>query len=429
MRRFLSLLVSLGLLAIITGGALLYFGQQKFEATGPARVPLEVTIPSGSGLNAIAQRLESAFIGSYNLQLLALIGYGICILVSSTRKRYWLKIAGVSMLILGIALTVSFIWSLNTLDFELRRVFDKIHIGITMVGGLLPLPFILNFREELRLLPSENGKFGTSKIIKACLIALTVLVLIPSINLIRDGIENVLVNKTPSEQEKRLAEPFEALTFVNAEGQSLPYRLMKPLDYNPQEKYPLAVCLHHGGGNGIENVMQIQTSELAQVLAKPENRKKYPAFLFVPQCPPGSSFGGIPNYPKIDDLVFEAMAALEKEFSIDEKRRYVMGVSLGGFGSWNFIGVRPDLFAAAMPICGGGNPEHAKNMVDIPIWAFHGELDWNVPVKLSRDMVNGIRKAGGSPKYMEFEGTGHNIWDSVDETPGKLEWLFAQKRE
>lgn len=60
MRRFLSLLVSLALLAVITGGALVWYGQQKFEAPGPSTAALEVEIPAGSGLNAIARRLESA---------------------------------------------------------------------------------------------------------------------------------------------------------------------------------------------------------------------------------------------------------------------------------------------------------------------------------------------------------------------------------
>ena len=376
-----------------------------------------------------AQRLESAFIGTYNLQLLALVLYGVCLLVSSTRKRCWLRIAGVFLLILGVALSVTFIWSLNSQDFELRRALDKTHIGITMLGGLLPMPFIFNFWEELKLLKSKNRKLPTTKFAKVCLLAITILALAPCASLTRDSVENILRNKTPSERARLLAHPFEARTFVNKEGQSLPYRLLRPLNYDSRKKYPLAVCLHHGGGNGTENVIQIETSELARSLAKPENREKYPAFIFVPQCPPGSSFGGIPNYPKIDDLVFEAMADLEAEFSIDEKRRYVMGVSLGGFGSWHFIGSRPQLFAAAMPICGGGNIDHAKNMADIPIWAFHGEIDTNVPVKLSRDMINAVQKAGGNPKYIEFKNKGHNIWGMVDETPGKLEWLFAQKQD
>jgi len=207
------------------------------------------------------------------------------------------------------------------------------------------------------------------------------------------------------------------------------YRLMKPLDYDAKNKYPLVVWLHHGGAPGTDNFRQIEGSGAAQLLSEPVNRKKYPAFLFVPQCPPGSSWGGNSSYPAVDSLVFETISALEKEFDIDVKRRYVTGVSMGGFGTWHFICTRPKMFAAAIPVCGGGDPGLAQNIANEPIWAFHGRKDRSVPVKLSRDMIEAIKKAGGNPRYTEFPDEGHNIWNEVNNTPGLLDWLFAQKRE
>jgi predicted peptidase len=170
-------------------------------------------------------------------------------------------------------------------------------------------------------------------------------------------------------------------------------------------------------------------TEPAPLLSKSENRKRYPAFLFVPQAPPGILWGGIPNVPSIDSLVFEAMRSLEEEFEIDEKRRYVAGISGGGYGSWHFISTRPEMFAAAVPICGAGNPALANHAVKVPVWAFHGTTDRNVPVSGSREMVEAIRQAGGNPKYTEFSGVGHNVWPQVSETTELLDWLFAQKRE
>ena len=92
----------------------------------------------------------------------------------------------------------------------------------------------------------------------------------------------------------------------------------------------IKVALHGGAGFGTDNVIQVDGSWTAQLLAKPENREKYPSFVFVPQCPPGSSWGLVPNIPVVDDLVFEAIKALEAEFAIDKSRRYVMGESLEG---------------------------------------------------------------------------------------------------
>ena len=159
------------------------------------------------------------------------------------------------------------------------------------------------------------------------------------------------------------------------------------------------------------------------------NRRKYPTFLFVPQSPKDSGFGRGPYSPSIDSLVFEAINELEKEFSIDKNRRYVMGKSGGGYGTWNFISTHPEMFAAAIPICGGGDPKYAPYLTDVAIWAFHGEKDKLVPVKLSRDMIEAIKKAGGNPRYTEFSGKGHSIWGEVKATPGLFKWLFEQKRD
>ena len=87
------------------------------------------------------------------------------------------------------------------------------------------------------------------------------------------------------------------------------------------------------------------------------------------------------------------------------------------------------MFAAAIPVCGGGAPNYAQNMVDVAIWAFHGERDALAPVSGSRDMVAAIKKAGGKPRYTEFPGSGHDIAKQVNQTPGLLDWLFAQRRK
>jgi predicted peptidase len=230
-----------------------------------------------------------------------------------------------------------------------------------------------------------------------------------------------------SPRTKALAEPFEARSYVNREGDTLLYRLLEPVDYDPNKKYPMVVCLHGGAGWGTDNYRQFEGSLFARLLSRPENREKYPAFLFVPQCPPGFSWGGLPNLPTVDSLVFETITALENEFSIDKNRLYVAGHSLGGYGTWYFIGTHPDRFAAAVPVAGEGDPVLAPNMVDVGVWAFHGANDRNVPVSGSREMIEAIRKGGGEPRYTESPHGGHG-WKMVEDAPGLLDWLFAQKR-
>jgi predicted peptidase len=189
------------------------------------------------------------------------------------------------------------------------------------------------------------------------------------------------------------------------------------------------VCLHGGGGRGTDNLIQIEGSWTAQLLSEQPNREKYPAFVFAPQCPPTASWGGLPGGQVYDSIVFEAIALLEKEFNIDASRRYVMGESLGGYGSWHFITARPQMFAAAVPICGGGDPSQANTIADIPVWAFHGAKDRSVPVRLSREMIEAMKQAGGNPKYTEYSDEGHIISKQVMDTPGLLDWLFEQSQK
>lgn len=227
------------------------------------------------------------------------------------------------------------------------------------------------------------------------------------------------------EEARKLAERFETRIFIGSEGDTLYYLFLKPLDYDSVQKYPMVTCLHGGptrdGGH-------VEVTQPAPLLSEPTNRKKYPAFLFVPQAGPGVLWGGMGEIPSKEKLVFEAMHALEQEFSIDDKRRYVAGISGGGYGSWHFISTHPDMFAAAIPICGAGNPDYAEEIAHVPVWAFHGDADRNVPVSGSRDMIEAMRKAGGNPKYSEFAGIGHNVWPEVSNTEGVMDWLFAQRK-
>lgn len=76
------------------------------------------------------------------------------------------------------------------------------------------------------------------------------------------------------------------------------------------------------------------------------------------------------------------------------------------------------MFVAAIPVCGGGDPDLAEKIIDVKVWAFHGRKDKTVPVRFSRGMIKAIKKAGGDPLYTEFPDGPHNIWSDVNHTPG-----------
>lgn len=204
---------------------------------------------------------------------------------------------------------------------------------------------------------------------------------------------------------------------------SLSYRLMSPADYKKdgKESYPLVVFLHGAGERGDDNKAQLKHG--VGDFATEEHRKKYPCFLIAPQCPTKGSW--VANA----ELVLALIDAACKEFRIDENRIYLTGLSMGGYGTWEIISRKPERFAAAIPICGGGDPKRADKLTKLPIWCFHGDKDTAVKVERSRDMIKAIEKAGGKPKYTEYEGVGHDSWTKTYRDEKVHEWLFAQKKE
>jgi predicted peptidase len=217
---------------------------------------------------------------------------------------------------------------------------------------------------------------------------------------------------------------------------TLPYRLLMPKPYDAKQKYPLVIFLHGAGERGDDNEKQLVHG--MNDFASDEVMAKFPALVFAPQCPSGEQWGGINRLaksPTPPDEFTPALAAalkavdsLRKEFSIDDKRIYITGLSMGGYGSWDALAKRTELFAAAAPICGGGDPAQASKFKDIPIWAFHGADDQTVPVERSREMIEALKAAGAKPKFTEYPGVGHNSWAQTYSDPALYEWLFAQRK-
>jgi hypothetical protein len=367
------------------------------------------------------------------LSLIISIIYALTLIFSATGKRVWLRASGIYMLTIGLAAIVVVAWSLRSRDVQLNKSLEKAAYWVSFAGSLVPVFFIMHLLSEVKLLNEETieGSVKTpleDKLQVARILALiTILVLGTWIT--GDGISSRYWDTMNFENTKKLARIFEARMYVNNQGDTLRYRLLKPLDYDPQKHYPLVVSLPYGGQPGTDTIRQIEGAVAAEVLTTDSNRRKYPAFIFIPNCPPGSGWGGVPNYPSVDTLVYKAITALDTAFSIDAKRRYVSGISRGGAGAWHFICMRPDLFAAAIPVSGVEEPQFASQIVDVDVWAFHGAKDNNAPVVGSRGMIAAMRKAGQTPKYTEYPDKGHNIWWDASHTPGLWDWLFAQRKD
>jgi predicted peptidase len=222
-----------------------------------------------------------------------------------------------------------------------------------------------------------------------------------------------------------------AKMFRNARSETLLYRLFVPENYDRKQKYPLVLFLHGGGGRGNDNLKQIQGGNgyLIDLFTGPETQIRYPCFVVAPQSPQEGWVEDDSITPtRYLQLVFELLNDLQTTYSIDRGRLYVSGQSLGGFGTFAIISEHPRLFAAAVPICGGGDETKASRFTRTPVWAFHGEKDEAVAVERSRKMVAAIKKAGGQARYTEYAGEGHLIWGKVVKEPELLPWLFNHRQ-
>ncbi|MDB4570263.1 prolyl oligopeptidase family serine peptidase [Akkermansiaceae bacterium] len=203
---------------------------------------------------------------------------------------------------------------------------------------------------------------------------------------------------------------------------SVPYLQYLPENFDTSkkgEKYPLILFLHgRGESKGpLSIVKKWGPPKLAE-------EKGLPYILISPQCPKESWWSNDDQ----QELLTKLLAHVRKEFPIDEKRIYLTGLSMGGFGSWEMAARHPKTFAAVVPICGGGDPENAKKLTEIPIWNWHGTADTAVPFSKSVEMVEAIKKAGGKKiTFSVLEDVGHDSWIQAYGDPKLWEWMAQQK--
>ncbi|HOQ33420.1 MAG TPA: accessory Sec system protein Asp2 [Candidatus Hydrogenedens sp.] len=219
------------------------------------------------------------------------------------------------------------------------------------------------------------------------------------------------------------------------------YVVYVPYEYTPQTKIPMIVFLHGAGERGQNGLVQTEVGLATSIRRHPE---RWQAIVVFPQCPAGK------YYNEIEEDIDLCINKTLKEYNIDRKRIYLTGLSMGGFGTWIYGAKHTDMFAALVPICGGGElafikqrlerPEipdetpqdveqRVQRLKDMPIWAFHGADDDVVPVDCTRNFVQKIKDAGGTKiLYTEYPGVKHNSWVKAYEETDLPKWLFSQHK-
>ncbi len=190
--------------------------------------------------------------------------------------------------------------------------------------------------------------------------------------------------------------------YQSAEFDGLPIRAMSPIKIEPGKKYPLILSLHGAGGTGTKNNKQLK--DWNKQLAAPQRRKAFPCYVIAPQA------RGLWNGEHLKKI----QSYIKTLPSVDMDRIYIMGHSMGGHGTYIFIQLAPDYFAAAAPSAGSGLRRteefiNASQIKDIPIWAFHGDKDKVCPIEKDREVFTEIKKLGGMMKLTTWAGGTHAV--------------------
>jgi predicted esterase len=209
----------------------------------------------------------------------------------------------------------------------------------------------------------------------------------------------------------------------------IPFALWGPAPAKIKEKdkgkapaaLPLVIYLHGAGGRGDDNEKQLEPG--ARVFTTEANQSVRPCLVLAPQCPAEKSWG---NYlPQLFSLIRDLSAHLP----IDRNRLYVHGFSMGGHGTYQCLENEPTLFAAGVPVAGGGNPKKVALYHDVPVWAFVGEKDEPGTVASMKNTAAAITAGGGVGKITAYPDGDHLVHDRAAKEPELHTWLFQQTRK
>lgn len=195
------------------------------------------------------------------------------------------------------------------------------------------------------------------------------------------------------------------------------YLIYLPEDYGrPGEVWPLLLFLHGAGERG-DNLDLVKAHGPPKLI---EQGRRFPMVVVSPQCPHGH-YWSTPVLSALIDQVCD-------RYRVDLDRVWLTGISMGGYGAWALASAEPERFAAVAPICGGGNPQTACRLRQVPVWAFHGAHDEVVRLEQSELMVQALRSCGGDVRFTVYPEAGHDSWTETYANPALYDWLLAQRR-
>lgn len=224
---------------------------------------------------------------------------------------------------------------------------------------------------------------------------------------------------------------------------TMPYRILLPLNFDATKTYPVVFFLHGSGERGNDNEKQLVHG--AKIFLKEDIRKNFPAIVVFPQCSSSGYWSNVlrsfdaskkigytfltEGEPTRDMQLLQLLLEnILDGYPVNKGQVYVGGLSMGGMGTYELVRRNPGMFAAAFPICGGANPATASVMKRVSWWIFHGAKDDEVYPAFSEKMFAAFKKEHTNVQLTLYPEANHNSWDATFAEPGLLSWLFAQHK-
>jgi predicted peptidase len=267
---------------------------------------------------------------------------------------------------------------------------------------------------------------------------------------------------------------FRALRYPAAgTGDFLPYRLLRPYKFKAAKKYPLVLTLHGAGERGTDNWAQVDANYLAKIWADSTSQARFPCFVVAPQCPYNARDSQWVNTAWTQTTYVRATVPISRPLAmaiaivdslvkacpqIDTNRIYIAGLSMGGWGVWDAVTRFPEKFAAAVPMCGGGDTSEAGAIGALAVWAAVGTLDSIIPPQATRNMVAALERRSGAAVrtigtvtwtnttiltrqqfvrkvsavptpdivFNEYSNAQHEVWEPLLDDTLLIPWVFSK---
>ena len=205
------------------------------------------------------------------------------------------------------------------------------------------------------------------------------------------------------------------------DASSLNYLLFMPRDTSARiaGKFPLIISLHGIGESG-NTLSRLKREGLPRIL---DGYTSFPFIVVSPQCPSTTEW----YYDRTDINVIKLLDSVVARYPVDTNRIYVTGYSMGGIGTLDLAIRHPSRFAALLPCAFRIEPGwDLCTIKDIPMWAFHGQLDDVIPLAKAQSAITALMDCGGNPTFTVYPNVYHDSWNQTYANPAVYEWLLSK---